>query len=72
LKFGRVFILQGKVVSLAPNPQPGGPGICMYVLQRQGGPVIPPETMTPFYRLSGLERSNSNPIPTGFFGSMEY
>jgi hypothetical protein len=29
--------LQGGVVSLTPNPHPGGPGLCIYVPQRQGG-----------------------------------
>jgi hypothetical protein len=30
------------------NPQPGGPGYCMYVPQEQRGPVIPPGTGAPF------------------------
>jgi hypothetical protein len=34
--------LQRKVVSLASNRQPGGPGPCIYVPQWQNGPVIPP------------------------------
>jgi hypothetical protein len=29
--------LQGRVVSPTPNPHPGGPGLCIYVHQRQGG-----------------------------------
>jgi hypothetical protein len=29
--------LQGKVVSPTPNPHPGGPGLCIYIPQRQGG-----------------------------------
>jgi hypothetical protein len=29
--------LQGRVVSPAPNPHPGGPGLCIYIPQRQGG-----------------------------------
>jgi hypothetical protein len=33
--------LQGRVVSPTPNPHPGGPGLCIYIPQRQGGPVIP-------------------------------
>jgi hypothetical protein len=28
--------LQGRV-SPTPNPQPGGPGLCIYIPQRQGG-----------------------------------
>jgi len=40
--------LQGWVVSPTPNPHPGGPGPCIYIPQRQGGPVIPPGTGYPF------------------------
>jgi hypothetical protein len=29
--------LQASVVSLTPNPQPGGLGLCIYIPQRQGG-----------------------------------
>jgi hypothetical protein len=29
--------LQGRVVSPTPNPHPGGPGLCIYIPQRQGG-----------------------------------
>jgi hypothetical protein len=29
--------LQGRVVSPAPNSHPGGPGLCIYIPQRQGG-----------------------------------
>jgi hypothetical protein len=28
--------LQGRVVSHTPNPHPGGPGLCIYIPQRQG------------------------------------
>jgi hypothetical protein len=38
------FFSQSKVVSLASNPQPGGPGPCIYVLKEQSGPIIPPVT----------------------------
>jgi len=38
-----VKFLQGGVVSPRPNPPPGGPGLCIYNPQRQGGPVIPPD-----------------------------
>jgi hypothetical protein len=31
-------------------PQPGGPGLCIYVPQWQSGPVIPPGTGFPFRR----------------------
>jgi hypothetical protein len=33
LDFATVIFLQSKVVSLASNPQPGGPGLCIYVPQ---------------------------------------
>jgi hypothetical protein len=33
--------LQGRVVSLTPYPHSRGPGLCIYIPQRQGGPVIP-------------------------------
>jgi hypothetical protein len=29
--------LQGRVVSPTPNPHLGGPGLCIYIPQRQGG-----------------------------------
>jgi hypothetical protein len=29
--------LQGRVVSPTPNPHPGGPGLCIYIPQTQGG-----------------------------------
>jgi hypothetical protein len=40
--------LQGKVVSPMPSPHPGGPDLCIYIPQRQGGAVIPPGTGYPF------------------------
>jgi hypothetical protein len=30
-------LLQGRVVSPTPNLYPGGPGLCIYIPQRQGG-----------------------------------
>jgi hypothetical protein len=45
--FSTIF-LQGRVVSTTPNPHPGGPGLCIYIPQRQDGPVIPPGTGYPF------------------------
>jgi hypothetical protein len=33
----QVSFLQGRVVSPTPNPHPGGPGLCIYIPQRQGG-----------------------------------
>jgi hypothetical protein len=48
LGFLTVDFLQGGVVSLTPNPQPGGPGLHIYIPWRLGGPVIPPGTEYPF------------------------
>jgi hypothetical protein len=45
-------------------PQPGRPGPRIYILQEQGGPVIPPSTGFPFrrlLRLSGLPWGYTNP-----------
>jgi hypothetical protein len=28
--------LQDRVISPTPNPHPGGPGLCIYIPQRQG------------------------------------
>jgi hypothetical protein len=56
LEFMTMF-LHSKVVSLASNPQPGGPGPCIRVLLWQDGPVIAPSTGFPFWcllRLGGL------------------
>jgi hypothetical protein len=38
LDFATVIFLKGKVVSLVSNPQPGGPGLYIYVPQCQGAP----------------------------------
>jgi hypothetical protein len=40
--------LQGRVVSPTPKPHSGGPGLCIYIPQRRGGPIIPPGTGYPF------------------------
>jgi hypothetical protein len=45
--FLTMSFLWGGVVILMPNPQPGGPGLCIYNPQREGGPVIPPGTGYP-------------------------
>jgi hypothetical protein len=38
LKASQQFsFLQGRVFSPTPNPHPGGPGLCIYIPQRQGG-----------------------------------
>jgi hypothetical protein len=46
--FVTMTFLQGWIVSPAPNPQPGGPGLHIYDPRRQGGPAIPPGTGYPF------------------------
>jgi hypothetical protein len=35
--FSTIFFLQGRAVSPTPNPHPGGPGLCIYIPQMQGG-----------------------------------
>jgi hypothetical protein len=35
--FSTILFLQGRVVSPMPNPHPKGPGLCIYISQRQGG-----------------------------------
>jgi hypothetical protein len=39
--FLTITFLQGWIVSPAPNPQPGRPGLRIYDPRRQGGPAIP-------------------------------
>jgi hypothetical protein len=49
--------------------QPGGPGPRIYILQEQGGPVLPPGTWFPFcrpLRLAGIRWKYSNLPPHGF------
>jgi hypothetical protein len=46
--FLTVTFLRGWIVSPAPNPEPGGPGLRIYDPRRQGGPAIPPGTGYPF------------------------
>jgi hypothetical protein len=50
--FVTVTFVQGWIVSPAPNPQPGGPGLRIYDPRRQGDPAIPPQALgTHFSRL---------------------
>jgi hypothetical protein len=49
--FVTITFLQGWIVSSAPNPQPGGPGLHIYDPRRQGGPAIPQALDTHFSRL---------------------
>jgi hypothetical protein len=46
--FVTITSLRGSIVSPAPNPQPGGPGLRIYDPRRQGGPAIPRGTVYPF------------------------
>jgi hypothetical protein len=49
-------------------PKPGEPGPRIYILQEEGGPVMPPGTGFPFRRLlhlAGLRWRYSNPPPHG-------
>jgi hypothetical protein len=39
--FITITYLRGWIVSPAPNPQPGGPGLRIYDPRRQGSPAIP-------------------------------
>jgi hypothetical protein len=41
-------LFRGWIVTPAPNPQPGGPGLRTYDPRRQGGPAIPLGTGYPF------------------------
>jgi hypothetical protein len=65
-----IFFLQSMVVSLASNPQTGGPGFCSYVPRLEDGPVIAPGTGFPFrrlLRLAELRWRYSNRPPHGGF-----
>jgi hypothetical protein len=46
--FATITFLQGWIVSTAPNPQSGGPGLRIYGPRREGGPAIPPDAGYPF------------------------
>jgi hypothetical protein len=47
LNFITIIFSQSKVISLASNTQTLGPGLCIYIVQCQGGPVIFPPPQTP-------------------------
>jgi hypothetical protein len=49
--FVTITYLQGWIVSPAPNPQPGGPGLHIYDPQRQGAQLYPQALGTHFSRL---------------------
>jgi hypothetical protein len=48
--FSTIFFLQGRVVSSTPNPHPGGPGLCIYIPQRQGRSSVPYDYITKICR----------------------
>jgi hypothetical protein len=48
LGFLTIDFFRGGVVNPTPNPQPGGPGLHIYILWRLDGPVILPGTEYPF------------------------
>jgi hypothetical protein len=50
-----ITFLRAWIVSPAPNPQPGGPGLRTYDPRRQGGPAKPQAPGTHFSRLSRHE-----------------
>jgi hypothetical protein len=68
LDFMTIIFLQSKVISLASNPQPEGPGSCIYVSHWHGGPVVHPGTRLTschLHQLTGLWWMYSNPRPHG-------
>jgi hypothetical protein len=42
------FFTETGLIALWSNPQPGRPGLHIYIPWRRGGPVIPPGTEYPF------------------------
>jgi hypothetical protein len=46
--FLTITFLRGWIVSPAPNPQPGGPGLRIYDPRGQGDPATSPGTGYPF------------------------
>jgi hypothetical protein len=57
LDYETIFFLQSKVVSLASNPQPGGPGLCVYAPSDRVAQLYPEGTGFPLrllLRLVGL------------------
>jgi hypothetical protein len=48
--FVTITFLRGWIVSPVPNPQPRGPGLCIYDPRRQSGPAITQELGTHFSR----------------------
>jgi hypothetical protein len=45
------FFIETGLLALCSNPQPGGPGLHIYILWRLSGPVIPQPLSTHFSRL---------------------
>jgi hypothetical protein len=42
------FFVETGLLALCSNPQPGGPGLLIYIPWGLGGPVVPPDTEYPF------------------------
>jgi hypothetical protein len=66
MDFATVFFLHSKFISLASNPQRGGPDLCTHVSKWQGGPVTPLDIRFPFHHLLlliGLHWRYFNPPP---------
>jgi hypothetical protein len=55
------FFLHSKVISLASNPQPGGPVLCIYVPQWQGDSVIP-QALVPLFVIIYYSQGSSGGI----------
>jgi hypothetical protein len=53
--FVTITFLRDWIVSPAPNPQPGGPGLCIYDPRRQGGPRHWVPILVTFYDMHGLQ-----------------
>jgi hypothetical protein len=51
-------------VSDSRIPQPGGPGLRIYIPQEQGGPVIPPDTASNSYLIACICVSAEACIPS--------
>jgi hypothetical protein len=69
------FFLQRKVVGLASNTKPGRSGLCIYVRQWKGSPIVTPGTRFPFRRLlwlAGLMWKHSNPLSRNVSASYEF
>jgi hypothetical protein len=71
LDFATIIFSQRKVVDFVSNPQPGEPGLCIYVPQWQDGPVMPPGIGFPFFAFYGSQ-GNDGIILTSFHAEFLY